>query len=611
MVRSQKKGPVIGWRLWRYIFRRATPLLAVAAVPTLAASPWSAGAQETTFYKDVRPILRTHCAICHSDSTVDDLDTSGGVSLSSLDAMIKGSKVSVVTPGRPSASPLFNRLVHPDPEKRMPKDADALDLTKIEVIRKWIELGCPVGQPVAPTGRIERRQRRFRELELPIAATAPPGFAEKGKAGRLALVGRIGPLAAVTAVAFHPNGNHLACASFRRIVVWDLSKAVVIREMTELTGAVLALQFSPDGKWLWCAGGDPGVGGELKSFRSGDWKLEQQFTNSDDVFSGVALSPDGTHLAIVGYDRFLRVFALPNLTLKFSVKAHSDFANAVAFSKDGNQIATGGKDNSVKLWSLKTGTCAHAFSGHNQEVLAVLFAPNGKSLYSTGREPPIRKWEIEKGGRSTTQNAHGGIVCSLSWNALWSRFISGGADQVVRIWRPDATVEKSLSGATDMVYSVALSPDGRLAAAGTWDGFIRLWDVAAGRQVATLLSAERDDGKPCDWLVTTPTGYYAASSTLAGRSRWTISGQELPYTLVAQVLERPNEVANSLAGRTTTPVLFPIAKRESKTAPTKKATIATTQASRSKAQEKPTPPAKSPATSAKPTAKASGASKPD
>src|SRR5207248_384086 len=48
-----------------------------------------------------------------------------------------------------------------------------------------------------------------------------------------------------------------------------------------------------------------------------------------------------------------------------------------------------------------------------------------------------------------------------------------------RLMRPTAIA--TLKGHTDLVWSVAYSPDGKMLASGSWDPTIKLWDVATGK----------------------------------------------------------------------------------------------------------------------------------
>src|SRR2546430_17696837 len=70
----------------------------------------------------------------------------------------------------------------------------------------------------------------------------------------------------------------------------------------------------------------------------------------------------------------------------------------------------------------------------------------------------------------------------LSYLGLWPSSI------------PDPTLRATL-GEDDPTYlsSLAFSPDGRTLASGSWfDGEIRLWDVATGKNTATLKGHDGD-----------------------------------------------------------------------------------------------------------------------
>jgi WD40 repeat protein len=64
------------------------------------------------------------------------------------------------------------------------------------------------------------------------------------------------------------------------------------------------------------------------------------------------------------------------------------------------------------------------------------------------------------------------------------------ADGTVRLYDPVAgTALKgapALSNLGDWVYAVALSPDGTLVAGGAWNGEVRVWKIADGKEQAAF-----------------------------------------------------------------------------------------------------------------------------
>ncbi|MDB5075919.1 MAG: repeat protein, partial [Chloroflexi bacterium] len=56
---------------------------------------------------------------------------------------------------------------------------------------------------------------------------------------------------------------------------------------------------------------------------------------------------------------------------------------------------------------------------------------------------------------------------------------------------PSGRLRATLAGHTALVWAVALSGDGRLAASGSFDGSVKLWDAESGACLHTLRSDRR------------------------------------------------------------------------------------------------------------------------
>ncbi len=118
-------------------------------------------------------------------------------------------------------------------------------------------------------------------------------------------------------------------------------------------------------------------------------------------------------------------------------------AATLAISADGKTLVTGGTDKTIKVWNLKTGQLQKAFQSDSGRVLAVAIANDGKTI------------------------------------------ISGSADHMVRIWQVSQKKPLMLSGHSDDVNFVGITPDGKTLISSSY-GAIKKWDLATGKLTATL-----------------------------------------------------------------------------------------------------------------------------
>ena len=533
--------------------------IALAFVIVVATSAGAQTPAAPTYWQDIRPVFRKHCTVCHSAKTLSELDVSGGLALDSFMATIKGSRVPVLRPGDSKESLLVKLITTDKVKRRMPLDAPALPKETIDLIRRWIDAGAKEGKEpeAAPESLTTAKSGTTRKLDMVFATAAvpPAGLLGKMPPAKLELALKIGPLAPVAAVAFSPDNKLLATGSYGQVTVWDLTAGKPAKVLHNVLGAVNDLRFSPDGKILAVAGGQPSAKGDLRLYQVSDWKLLGVLRGHDDVVFCVSFSPDGKNLASASFDHTLGLWDVEQLKQIRTFKAHSDFVYAVAFAPSATHVFSASKDRSVQMTDLATGKTMFTFSGMDQDVMAVAVSPDGKNVVSSGFEPGIYWWNPQTGERVKVQNGHGVAVHELAFSKDGKKLVSAGADRTVRVWDGQSGAAVKVISVGSVAYAAGISASNKLVAAGCFDGITRVYDEATGRQLASLVTI-RGEGDQAEWLALTPEGYAAGSDKLATLARVRMSGQEASAAPVWTTLRRPELVAKALRGEAVEAVKF-------------------------------------------------------
>ncbi len=108
--------------------------------PTVVNSP-AAGARAVDFLRDVRPILRAKCVMCHND-----VGGEGGLRLDQGTEIRKGGESGpVVIPGHSADSRLLQAVLQQGDLKMPPPDeGQPLSAAQIEILRNWIDQGAVI-----------------------------------------------------------------------------------------------------------------------------------------------------------------------------------------------------------------------------------------------------------------------------------------------------------------------------------------------------------------------------------------------------------------------------------------------------------------------------------
>lgn len=312
----------------------------------------------------------------------------------------------------------------------------------------------------------------------------------------LPLLGNTWPM---TQLAFSPDGRTIATGSADgTIVLWDIQLIHPLADRLEgHQAAALSVAVGPDGRLLATGSSDSTV--KMWDLETGQEIDQYQVSELSGGVTSVAFSPDGTTLIAGTFDWGNNVSLWDIRTgrpISATMGGHTDEVFSVAFSPDGQTAASGSLDGTVIFWDPATGqplseplTDIPPPEGTNarvNDVWSVAFSPDGR-LLATGRGGgDILLWDVETQQPSGAPLiGHGDTVMGLAFSPDGRILASGGGDRLIRLWDVDTRqpIGQPLSGHAGIVSNLSFSPDGRLLASGSWDGAIRLWDTQTKQPV--------------------------------------------------------------------------------------------------------------------------------
>jgi WD40 repeat protein len=186
-----------------------------------------------------------------------------------------------------------------------------------------------------------------------------------------------------------------------------------------------------------------------------------------------AFSPDGALLAVPSGGEIFLFDAHSGQLLR---RLHS--FGWIAFSPDGAVLAVVA-DGMVSLWDPRRGVLLHNLSGHGRGWMSdVVFAPDSKTVLSCSADKTVRVWDVAT-GRQLQVFSRNVEARSLAITPDGRLAFAGTYDSRVHGWSPDTgakTAVLEVAGA-DRGTCVSVSADGRWLAAGT-NAEVKVWKIA-------------------------------------------------------------------------------------------------------------------------------------
>ncbi|MDA7881288.1 hypothetical protein N9A94_03200 [Akkermansiaceae bacterium] len=194
-------------------------------------------------------------------------------------------------------------------------------------------------------------------------------------------------------------------------------------------GRVLALAFHPRGDALATGSGIPSRRGELKLWNVHNGSLQSELPKPhDDTITGLAFSPDGSHLATASTDRLIKVHRLDTSALLHKLEGHTNHVLDVAWSSDGQTISSAGADKVIKLWNSETGKQSKSEGGYRKEVTSIDFLGTSNNLLIAAGDTTVKAANQNLGGIT-------GFVYTATASPDGQLIVAGGEDGILRIWQ--------------------------------------------------------------------------------------------------------------------------------------------------------------------------------
>jgi hypothetical protein len=264
----------------------------------------------------------------------------------------------------------------------------------------------------------------------------------------------------------------------------------------------LQVAFSPDSRRLVTVGTQKSA--KVWDVETGELLLRLA-GHRREIGYGVAYSPDGRLIATGAYDGTAKVWDAHTgrelLTLLMDPEqgyALAGYSNAVPwvdFDAKGGRLITGSYGGKARIWDLATGRLVRTFDSGGQRLRTIaLFLPDQRRILTSGSiTRAIRLWEASSGrlvaearGRDIQSDlavsADAGRMFTSSAEGA-SMFVVGKGRGILEVWDIDQSPRRilDLSG-SEAFLTVALTPDGRTVACGSYDSCVHRWESFPWRE---------------------------------------------------------------------------------------------------------------------------------
>jgi len=307
-------------------------------------------------------------------------------------------------------------------------------------------------------------------------------------------------------VAFSPDSRLLSSASIWNSTVrlWDAKTGEHLRDLKSDCAMMLRSAISPQGELVATTGWKTieGDEGELKVWNATTGALVHTLTGHSATVESAAFSPDGKRMASTGIDKTVILWDAATGREILSMRGHEAEVFDVEFSPDGTKVISSDSAGRVILWDATpidesvSPELVTDFVGHQGKVTSAAFSPDGRQVASGAGQGTVMLWDA----------ATGETIVEFQMDSAWSTQGTNKSDSQITSIFFDPSGEwilghdlrevfyrniktgqlKTARGRRGMIFSLAMTAEGKHLASGHWNSWMSIWNIQSGSGEMTI-----------------------------------------------------------------------------------------------------------------------------
>jgi WD40 repeat protein len=302
-------------------------------------------------------------------------------------------------------------------------------------------------------------------------------------------------------LSFSPDGHNLAGSTLDgNVYIWDVDRDTMKTILARDTVRLRWLSYSPDGRQIAVVAND-----SIIFWNVARRSVDTIWTGPEFPTSSLAYSTDGKYLATDGTGNMVRIWNAATGALEYSFGPEQTPAVRTKFSPDGSLIASGYLDGEAVVRRVADGQVLRRFH-HRDMVTGIGFLPDGKHLVTGSLDSAVIVWDLETGKDVYSYTSYPSNVLRLAVSPD-GRYIASGTYDALVLYRAhdgtsgvadraaapyDATAITSRPNPARDITTVEFSiagPDGSVI-----PSTVSLLDMF-GREVLTVLDRRLEPGR--------------------------------------------------------------------------------------------------------------------